>query len=320
MASGIAGCLREGSSVISQHGLWLHQGRLARKIGNERRVPVIIHPHGMLEPWALRRSPWKKRLVGRLWEYENLKEAACLRVTARAELESVRGFGLKNAVALIPNGIDVDDFAKLPDVAEAGERFPALAGRRVLLFLSRVHPKKGLPLLLEVWKKLGALRADWVLAIAGPDEGGHTAKLQGLVLEWGLEDSVKFLGPLFGEDKLAAYSLAQLFVLPSYSENFGVAVAEALAGAVPVITTCGTPWEGLKEHGCGWWVEANGAALGEAVREALSLPERELALMGEKGRRWMSLDFNWERIAAQMVRVCEWTLGGGQPPGCVITN
>jgi glycosyltransferase involved in cell wall biosynthesis len=271
----------------------------------------------MLEPWALRRSNWKKQVTGRLWEFENLKGAACLRVTSDDELQSVRGFGLKNPVALIPNGIDVEDYAALPSPAEAEALLPELKGRRVLLFLSRVHPKKGLTVLLRAWASLGAARRDFVLALAGPDQRGHTDELKLLVDELGLKETVVFPGALFGEKKLAAYALSELFVLPSFSENFGVAVAEALAAGLPVVTTTATPWKNLGERGCGWCVDATVEQLAETIRAALSLSKRELAAMGAKGREWMRQDFSWQRLAAQMVEVCEWTLCGGQPPECV---
>jgi glycosyltransferase involved in cell wall biosynthesis len=317
MAGAVEKSLIAGSSVISQHGLWLHYGRVAKKIGRRRGVPVIIHPHGMLEPWALRRSQWKKQVTGRLWEFENLRGAACLRVTSTDELASVRSFGLKNPVALIPNGIDVDSYESLPSEAQAVALLPELGGKRVLLFLSRVHPKKGLPLLLRAWLELGAERRDWWLAIAGPDQGGHTEELKRLVDELGLKEAVTFPGALFGERKLAAYALASLFILPSYSENFGVAVAEALAAGLPVITTTGTPWKNLRERGCGWCPAPTVEQLAETLREALALNDRDLALMGAKGKEWMRRDFSWQHLARQMIEVCEWTLGGGPVPGCV---
>jgi glycosyltransferase involved in cell wall biosynthesis len=321
MANGVESYLVNGSSVLSQHGLWLHYGRVAKNIGRSKGVPVIIHPHGMLEPWALRRSNWKKQITGRLWEYENLRRAACLRVTSADELRSVRSFGLKNPVALIPHGIDVEDYASLPPKIEAGALLPLLKGKRVLLFLSRVHPKKGLPLLLRAWHALSRERHDWLLAIAGPDQRGHTDELKRLVDELDLNESVVFTGALFGAQKLAAYALSDLFVLPSYSENFGISVGEALAAGLPVVTTRGTPWKGLQERGCGWWTEATLKSLTETLREALSLSKRELVEMGEKGRQWVKRDFAWERLAAEMIEVCEWTLGGGgATPSCVVLD
>lgn len=317
MAGGVKSSLVSGSSVISQHGLWLHYGRVAKMVGSNASVPVIIHPHGMLEPWALRRSSWKKQMTGRLWEFENLQRAACLRVTSTDELQSVRDFGLKNPVALIPNGIDVEDFASLPPSSEAEALLPSLKGRRVLLFLSRVHPKKGLPMLLRAWQAINAERQEWLLAIAGPDQNGHTDELRQMVNDLDLSASVVFLGALFAEKKLAAYALADLFVLPSFSENFGVAVAEALAAGVPVVTTSGTPWKSLPERGCGWCTDATVEQLTETLREALSLSSTELSGMGAKGSVWMRRDFTWERLAAQMIEVCGWTLKGGEAPDCV---
>lgn len=318
MSADIESCLTNGSSVISQHGLWLQYGRVAKNLGKTKSVPVIIHTHGMLEPWALARSRWKKWIAGRLWEYENLRRAHCLRVTSAEELKSVRNFGLKNPVALIPNGIDVSDFENLPARKEAEGLLPALKDKRVLLFLSRLHPKKGLPLLLQAWRKLGNERRDWLLAIAGPDQPGYLDELKRMADEMDLKDSVRFTGTLFGPEKLAAYALADLFVLPSYSENFGVAVAEALSAGVPVIATKGTPWRGLKEHRCGWWIDNDGETLAETLREALSSAERDLAAMGARGRQWMRYDFAWERLAAEMVAVCDWTLGRSAPPACVV--
>jgi glycosyltransferase involved in cell wall biosynthesis len=256
-------------------------------------------------------------MTGRLWEYENLRRAACLRVTSMDELKSVRDFGLRNPVALIPNGIDVEDFTRLPSVHEAEGLLPLLKDGRVLLFLSRVHPKKGLPVLLKAWQALGAARRDWRLAIAGPDQRGHTDELKQLVDELGLKDSVVFPGALFGEQKLAAYTLSDLFVLPSHSENFGVAVAEALAAGLPVVTTTATPWKNLPERGCGWCVDATVEQMTATLTEALALRKSELVSMGVKGRAWMRRDFAWEQLAAQMLEVCEWTLHGGATPACV---
>src|SRR5205085_10693564 len=225
-----------------------------------------------------------------LWEHENLRRARSLRVTSEEELKSVRSFGLKNPVALIPNGIDVSDFENLPARAEGESLLPITKDKRVLLFLSRVHPKKGLDLLLKAWRALGEERRDWLLVIAGPDQLGHAAELKRLAEEANLKDSVAFAGALFGQAKLAAYALADLFVLPSYSENFGVAIAEALAAGLPVIATKRTPWRGLKGHGCGWWVESSVETLADTLREALSLSQPELAAMGAKGRSWMRRD------------------------------
>jgi glycosyltransferase involved in cell wall biosynthesis len=317
MTGGLLNSLPRGSSIISQHGLWRTRGLQARTAGNKLNAPVIVHPHGMLEPWTLRQSKWKKRIAGMFWENENLRRAACIRVTSQGELKTLRDLGFKTPVAVIPNGVDVSDFANLPSREEARRSLPQLNGQKLLFFLSRVHPKKGLPMLLRVWKSLGALRDDWMLLIAGPDEYDQTRELEQMIRELDLKKSVTLSGPLFNEEKLAAYALADLFVLPSYSENFGIAVAEALASGLPVITTKNTPWRGLTDHRCGWWIDANEEVLGEALREAISLPPAALSEMGSRGRDWMQRDFSWDRIGKQMIDVCRWTLGNADQPDCV---
>jgi len=307
-------------ALISQHGLWMYQGRMVNQLREELKLPVIIHPHGMLDPWALSRSAWKKKVVGALWEYENLRRATCLRVTAESELESVRRFGSKVPVAVIPNGIDVSDYERLPSREEAAALLPQLAGRRVLLFLSRVHPKKGLMRLLRIWKPLHTEHPEWLLAVCGPDEVGHTRELEAAVEELALGGAVVFCGPLFGKEKLAALSLADLFILPAFSENFGVAIAEALAARLPVITTKGAPWQGLEKNGCGWWADNEERAIEDALREALHLSAGQLRDMGERGREWMRRDYDWDLIGRQMLSVTEWVLGGGAAPTCVSLN
>jgi glycosyltransferase involved in cell wall biosynthesis len=320
MRAGLLKELRGKSALISQHGLWMYQGRLVNQLRDELKVPVIIHPHGMLEPWALNRSGWKKKIVGALWEYENLRRATCLRVTAESELESVRRFGSKVPVAVIPCGIDVNDYDHLPSREDAATVLPQLGGRRVLLFLSRVHPKKGLMRLLKIWKRLSAEHPEWLLAICGPDEVGHTGQLERAVEELALGDAVVFCGALFGEAKLAALSLAELFILPAFSENFGVAIAGALAARLPVITTKGTPWHGLEGNGCGWWADNEEQAIEDALREALPMGAPQLREMGERGREWVRCDYDWDLIGDQMLSVSEWMLGGGAAPACVELN
>lgn len=320
MQDGLLNELGGRPALVSQHGLWMYQGRIVNRLRDKLRLPVLIHPHGMLEPWALQRSAWKKRVVGALWEYENLRCAACLRVTAQSELESVRRFGSKVPVAVIPNGIDVSDYESLPTREEAGALLPRLAGRRVLLFLSRVHPKKGLMRLLRIWKRLHTEHPEWLLAVCGPDEVGHTRELEAAVEELALGDTVVFCGSLFGKEKLAALSLADLFILPAFSENFGVAIAEALAAGLPVITTKGAPWQGLENNGCGWWADNEEHGIEDALRGALPMSAQRLHEMGERGRAWMRGEYNWDLIGRQMLSVTEWMLGGGATPGCVSLN
>ena len=196
---------------------------------------------------------------------------------------------------------------------------PDRSARRRVLFLSRIHPKKGVPILLRAWQRVERRHPDWELVVAGPDEAGHLAEVRALATGLRL-DRVAFPGPAYGNAKHALYRSADLFVLPTHSENFGMVIAEALAHGVPVITTTGAPWAGLEERGCGWWIELSERNLAETLHGAMALPEALRVEMGRRGRLWMEQSYGWERIAAEMKSVYAWLLGGGPPPACVLTD
>jgi glycosyltransferase involved in cell wall biosynthesis len=200
------------------------------------------------------------------------------------------------------------------DVPELPEKKPSEF--RTLLFLGRIHPKKGVDLLLEAWQAVQKRFSDWRLVIAGPDNDGHLARMQRLASKLTVE-RVQFTGPLYGSQKWLAYRNSDLFILPTHSENFGLAVAEALAAGTAAIVTRGAPWEGLEPHRAGWWVETRVEALVAAMQKALSLPAKELQLMGENGRRWITTDYSWPNLAGRMMDVYNWVIGNGPEPNSV---
>ncbi len=287
----------------------MHQSLVSLRHHRRTGRPYLVTPRGMLDPWAVRHGGWKKRLVAWWFEHEHLRRAACLRATAPMEAGHFRAFGLKNPIAVVPNGID------LPDPAPP----PARVGRRRLLFLSRLHPKKGLDHLLRAWARLHRHHADWQLVVAGPDEIGHRAAMQELAAALGLAD-ILWHEPVEGDAKSALYRSADLFVLPTHAENFGLVVAEALAHGLAVVTTTNAPWDGLERHRCGWWIDLSDDALATALDDAMSLSDAERRAIGERGRAWMAQDFAWPAIVRQMHEVYTWTLGGGPPPACVVTD
>ena len=293
-------------SILHDHGIWLPPNHYVATLARRRGIPLVIHPRGMLEPWALAHRGWKKRLALRLYQRRNLELAALFFVTAEQELESLRALGLKQPVAIVPNGVDLPP----PHVGERDTRLP-----RNLVFLGRIHPKKGL---LDLVEALSRVRpSDWRLRFAGPDEGGHLAEVMRRVEVRGLRDSVEYVGVVEGATKTALFAGADLFVLPSHSENFGLVVAEALAHGVPVITTRATPWKGLEQRGCGWWIEPTADALAECFRAAFALDPTALRAMGAKGREY-AREFHWPTIARQTADVYRWVLGRGSKPGCVV--
>ncbi len=184
--------------------------------------------------------------------------------------------------------------------------------------MSRIHPKKGLPLLVDAWARL---KPDgWRLRVVGPDEAGHAAEIRHAATAGGIAKDVTIEPEVDDAGKWGVYRDADLFVLPTYSENFGIVVAEALASALPVITTTGTPWSELPAWGAGWCVRPEVGELQEALRTALSLTDEQRSAMGERGRAVVREKFSWPGLASQMREAYAWLLGGGSPPECVLMN
>ncbi|TWT78414.1 D-inositol 3-phosphate glycosyltransferase [Posidoniimonas polymericola] len=203
---------------------------------------------------------------------------------------------------MIPNGVD------LPPEEESSVQ---ASDRRYALFLSRIHVKKGVRELLEAW--VAVAPDDWELVIAGQDE-------QGIMRRLNLPPRVRYVGPIDGSEKWSLYRNASLFVLPTYSENFGVVVAEALMAGLPVITTHGAPWECLESERCGWWIPMEPGPLRETLRDALATHPDELQAMGRRGQTVVAQRFSWPEIARQMVDVYKWMVRGGSPPECVVKD
>ena len=295
-------------SLIHCHGLWQPANHWAASAARRYGVPLVVHPRGMLEPWALKEKALKKRMGMALFQRRDLETAKVLVATSADEYRNFRRLGLTQPVAVIPNGIDLTA-AEGPKVEHA-----RTAGDRTVLFLSRVHKKKGLTNLVQAWAQVRP--TGWRLQIAGPDEGGHLAEVLRAAQAVGVAGSIDYLGEVDGARKTEVYHNADLFVLPTFSENFGVVVAEALSHGLPVITTRGAPWADLETHGCGWWVDIGVEPLATALRQAMALNDDERRAMGARGRAYVQR-YNWADIARQMADVYRWVLGQGARPDCV---
>jgi glycosyltransferase involved in cell wall biosynthesis len=298
----VATALAQGQArLVHDHGIWgptnLASFRAAQRMG----LPYVLSPRGMLEPWALRYKAGKKRLAWLAYQRRIVHGAAALVATAAQECQNIKALVPHLPVAVIPNGV-----AWPAEPVCHGQR-----AQRALLYLSRVHPKKNVLGLIRAWQRTCALpgRSDWSLCIAGPDELGHTAEAQALVASLGLAERVRFIGSVSEADKPAVFGGTDLFVLPSFSENFGVAVAEALAYGIPAIATTGCPWQGLQQHRCGWWVGPDDDSLAHALAEATAAPAEVLREMGLRGRDYAAATFAWPGIASMMTQFYEWLLG-----------
>jgi glycosyltransferase involved in cell wall biosynthesis len=297
-------------NIIHSHGLWHPLSYWRSQLSWEHHIPLVIHPHGMLEPWALNYHKFKKQIALWLYQRRDLEQAKVLFATAQQEAESIRQFGLRQPIAITPNGVH---FPKFESKSTAFD--PSTP--RTVLFLSRIHPKKGLINLIQAWSQVQP--SNWRLLIAGPDENNHLAEVQAQINQHRLNQIVEFVGSVEGEDKAQLYRQADLFILPTFSENFGVVVAEALSYGVPVMTTTGTPWSDLEDYQCGWWTAPTVEGIADALKEATSLAPQELQAMGERGREYVQR-YDWNTIAQDTLAVYRWILNQGPKPDCVILD
>lgn len=303
MARLLAARAKSGAvDLIHNHSLWMMPNVYSGMVARRRDVPFVVSPRGTLSEWAIQSGSALKRVFWSLLQRPALAATTCFHATAESEYQDIRRMGYRNPVAIIPNGVDI------PLLPPKNHR-PS----RTLLFLGRIHPVKGLDILLRAWRVVQDRFPDWNLRIAGPDSRGHLPRMRRLTRELGLVRT-EFCGALMGERKWQAYRDADLFVLPTYSENFGMAVAEALAAGTPAIVTKGAPWGGLETQRAGWWIEIGVDALAACLGDALPTSPARLAEMGRAGREWMLRDYSWERIGRQLSGVYRWLLEGGEPP------
>jgi glycosyltransferase involved in cell wall biosynthesis len=290
--------------VVHNHSLWSMVNVAAGWVVPGQRAKLVTSPRGTLSHWALSRNNHVKRL---LWPLQRraLTRADMLHATSQVEYQEIRAAGFIAPVAIIPNGID------LPTTRLVGSAF--LPAQRTVLFLSRIHPTKGLDRLLHAWAELESPHPKWRLVIAGRGEAAHVKEVSTLAASLGL-NRVEFPGPLYGQAKTHAYFGADLFVLPTHSENFGMVVAEALAHGCPTVVSRGAPWMGLETENCGWWVENDVKTLRATLDDAMKLSADHLNQMGLRGRAWMERDFGWASVGMRMQAAYRWVVEGGERP------
>jgi glycosyltransferase involved in cell wall biosynthesis len=307
-------------AVLHQQGIWNTLSHVTVLWRKAHKKPTVIAAQGSLDNYAIRRSRWKKSLALAGYERENLRSATCLHALSEAELRNYREFGLRNPVAIIPNGISASWLDARPDPTAFRRKIALPAESRILLYVSRITPKKGLPMLIEALHRVRDLLDQWCLVIAGVDEFEHESEVRSLVARLGLNPWVIFAGPIFGKEKRDAFAAADLFVLPSHSEGAPLVILEALGAGVPVLTTKASPWSQLVTHGCGWWTETSVDAIETALRDALSKPSQELIVMGRLGRMLVQSEYTWTKVTDQTIELYEWLLGRRPKPAFVVLD
>lgn len=306
----LPGIRQKNPDIVHVHGLWMYPSVAAFRWSAGGR-PYMISPHGMLDPWALGNSSWKKRISAALYENRHLRGAACLHALNEAEAESMRAFGLRNPICVIPNGVEMPR-------GEGLER--PHTENNVLLYLGRLHPKKGLPALIEGWSRVqaNAVRKGWSLTVAGWDQNGHRSELEELTTKLRVSSSVSFVGPKYGEAKAQCFRTASAFVLPSVSEGLPLSVLEAWSWGLPVLMTaeCNLP-EGEKA-GAAISMNASSEGVATALTQLIEMSSKERNAMGLHGRRLVEDRFRWTDTAQQMTDVYDWILGLRPQPASVL--
>lgn len=292
------------------HGLWEQSTAIAATACRSSRKPYVLSAHGMLDRWALNNKRLKKALYAAISERENIRRAACLHALTPTEAQDYRRFGATQPIAVIPNGVSVPANV---DSELFFARFPSLRGKRIILFLSRLHLKKGLDILARAWGVVSNHYREAHLVLAGPDFEGTRAKVEKWLGQQCSAQSFTFTGMLDSETKWSALRAAECFVLPSYSEGLSVATLEALGCGVPVIITeqCNLPE--VAQFGAGWTIQPDTAQLSGALSEMLSHSAMTNRRIGENGRRLVEQNYSWPLIGRKMGEVYAWVLGGPLP-------
>ena len=299
--------LKSNSNLYHGHGLWQLPVNQMSRIARKKNIPYIITPRGMLEPWSLTQGKLKKKLALKLFQYNDLAKATCIHATAPMEVENIRALGFNNPIAMIPNGVNIDEFP-----VDIPKKF---SEPKKILFLSRIHVKKGIENLIMAWSTIDIeYRKGWKVVIVGNGEEDYIQSLKERIISRNLSDQIEIKKPVFGKEKIDAFREASLFVLPTFSENFGIVIAEALASFTPVITTKGAPWGDLKTHDCGWWIDIGIKPLKEALEDALQIDKVELLNMGKNGRKLIEEKYSMESVAKQMYELYNWVLKKGEKP------
>jgi glycosyltransferase involved in cell wall biosynthesis len=276
-------------------------------------VPYLLRPHGMLDPYLRRRRRWRKLVYERLFERRTLDAAAAIHFTTSEEMRLAAPLDIRAPGVVVPLGVRLEDYARLPAPSLFRAAHPEIGDRRIVLYLGRLNFKKGLDLLARAFGMLLRRRDDVHLVLAGPDQEGYGRRVRRWLAEEGALAHVTFTGMLRGEAKLAALAAADVWTLPSYSENFGLAVVEALAAGAPVVISDQVNlWPELAAARAGVVVRCGAAELAAALEGILENPDAARAMAG-RGRELVRARFAWPRVAAQMRDVYREILGLAPP-------
>lgn len=287
--------------VVHINGCWQPQLAFFQWAAQSLQIPVVLSPHGMLEPWIVKRHYWTRKWPAiQLYQRGLVKRADYLHATADTEKDNLLRLGWNASITVIPNAVNIEE---LP----LKENWKI---KRRIVFMSRLHVKKGLELLFEALSHLKPSLDSYEVIIAGEGEPDYVETLKKAAISFGLSEVVRFVGGVYGAEKVSLLQSADFFVLPTYSENFGIVVAEALACGTPVITTHGTPWKELEDYTCGWYIPIGVDALKLTILEAISVTEEKIECMGRNGRNLVEKEYTDKSVALSFLEIYDFLKSG----------
>lgn len=294
---------KQKGTIFHIHNSWNYIPYITKKICKKYKRPYVVSVRGSMYPWSLNQSKWVKKIAWYIFQKATLENASFIHSTEENETNALRKLRIKNNIEIVPNGIELLEPRPIINKDESLERLSLQKNRRYILFLSRIHPKKGLEYLIDAFASSAGNNNDWELLVAGPvGDDKYYAEILDSIKKKGITNKVHFLGLIENEKKEAAFSVSELFVLPSHTENFGIAIAEAISCDIPVITTKGTPWKEIEVHKSGWYIDLSIKSLTSALDEAMSMDDEILQLMGLNGRKFIK-NYDWEIQAEKMLKL-----------------
>lgn len=288
--------------IFHSNGLWMFPNVSPLKLAKVQGKKCVISPRGTINEVALRYSRIKKFIFYHLFQKKVLKDSDLIHVTSELEYRDVRKFGLTQPIAIIPNGIDI------PKI-----KYKKNKKNFKLIFLGRIHPKKGLENTIKAWTSIEKLFPNWSFEIAGNGRKQYEDKIKKIISDT-KSKSVKHIGPLYGSDKIKFLQKADILIMPSYNENFGMVAAEALSNNTPVICGENTPWKEVIIKKCGWHISNDPETIEKTFLEAFKMSKSELFDKGKKGRLWMKKEYSWEHIANKMIKSYQWLISKKNKP------
>lgn len=305
---------KQKNVIFHAHNLWNNIPYLTYKLSQKYKIPYILSSRGALYPWSLSQNSFQKKIAWSFFQKDALNNATCIHATNVSELRAIKNIGILSPIALIPNGINLNEFKFNMSKNSSRKKLGLKTDRKYILFFSRIHPKKGLEYLVESWIKISNKFPNWNLLIVGPvEDQKYYSSIQKKLNNHNLNGRTFLRGMLKNEKRLHCFNSSDLFILPSHTENFGIAIAEAMASKLPVITTHGTPWQEIQRYDAGWWVKLSHKNIDRAIREALSSSDVDLKKKGINGYKIIK-DYEWKYQAKKMKKVYKWMLEQEKKP------